>query len=79
MPDTVPEVFEPFILRNEVLYRNVSNHSFTLDEKGFIGSEAAGMTSLLAWDSEKFTVLQRIITKYTLQVSTVQNWMSTLR
>ena len=75
MPETIPEIFAPFNLRNRLLYRNLSNHSLTTDEKTFLGSEAAGMSSLLSWPNEKFTVALRITKRYTLPDTTVRDWM----
>ena len=76
MPDTVPPVFDSLNLRNKVCYRNLSSRPLSVGEKNFIGSEAAGITSLLTWDLQKFAVLQRICNRYTLPVSTVRDWMS---
>ena len=72
MVESIPQVFAPFNLRNRLLYRNLSNHSLTSDEKTFIGSEAAGMSSMLSWPSEKFFVLSRITKRYSLAVTTVR-------
>lgn len=76
MAESVPEVFAPFNLRNKVLYRNLSKHSFTVDEKTFIGSEAGGITSLLIWGTEKNAILRRIATRHSIPVSTVREWMN---
>jgi hypothetical protein len=76
MPETIPEIFAPFNLRNRLLYRNLSNHSLTSDEKTIIGSEAAGMSSLLSWPTEKFTIANRITKRYTLSDTTVRDWMN---
>lgn len=75
MAGTVPQVFAPFNLRNRIAYRNLSNHSLTLDEKTFLGSEAAGISSLLTWPNEKCTVARRISKRYTLPDATVRGWM----
>jgi hypothetical protein len=71
MPDTLPQVFEPLNLRKKAFYRNLS-----VGEKKFIASEAARITSMLTWDLQKYTVLQRICNRYTLPVSTVRDWMN---
>ena len=76
MPDTVTPVFDSLNLRKKVCYRNLSSRPLSVGEKNFIGSEAAGITSLLTWDLQKFAVLQRICNRYTLPVSTVRDWMS---
>jgi hypothetical protein len=76
MPETILEIFAPFNLKNRLLYRNLSNHSLTSDEKTFIGSEAAGMSSLLSWPSEKFTIANRITKRYTLSDTTLRDWMN---
>jgi hypothetical protein len=76
MTETIPQVFVPYDLRNRLLYRNLSRHSFSQVEKTFIGSESAGLSSLLAWPEEKFTVLSRITKRYSLAVTTVRDWMN---
>jgi hypothetical protein len=47
----------------------------TVAEKNFIGSEAAGITSSLTWETEKFTVIGKICKRYTLPILTVREWM----
>ena len=76
MSDTVPELFVPLITRNNVTYRNLSRICLNPEEKKFLGSEAAGITSLLTWPEEKFAVLSRIAKRYTLPVSTLRAWMN---
>ena len=75
MPDTVPQIFASYELRNRILNRNLSHHPFTVVEKVFLGSEAGELTSLLEWGSAKFTVLTKISNRYTIPVSTVREWM----
>jgi hypothetical protein len=75
MSDTVPQVFAPFNLRNKTLYQNLSRQLLTVAEITFIGSEAAGITSSLTWETEKFTVIGTICKRYTLPIPTVREWM----
>lgn len=61
-------------LRNRFVYRNLSNQSLSIDEKTFLGSEAAGQSSLLTWPDESFTVSLRISKSYSLPEATVRGW-----
>lgn len=71
MDESVPEVLAPV---NRTVYRHLSCHSLTTDEKMFLGSEAAGMSSLLTWSTEQFTVARRITSRYTLPNTSVRDW-----
>ena len=75
MLDIVPRIFAPYESRNRILYRNLSQHTFTVVENTFLGLVAAGSTSLLEWGGAKFKVLTKISNRYTIPVSTVREWM----
>ena len=60
MSESVPAVFLPIALRNGVKYKDLSNHSFTVVEKTFLGAEAAGTSTFLQWEEEKFAVVNKI-------------------
>ena len=74
MDGTIPQVFAFCNLRNRFVYRNLSNQSSSIDEKTFLGSEAAGQSSLLTWPDESFTVSLRISKRYSLPEATVRGW-----
>ena len=74
MDGTIPQVFALCSLRNRFVYRNLSNQSLSIDEKTFLGSEAAGQSSLLTWPDESFTVTLRISKRYFLPDAAVRGW-----
>ena len=71
----MPELFAPVILRNRLVYRDLSRHSLTAEQKTFIGSEAAKISSFLSWPNEIFTAARRITNRYKLPDTSVRDWM----
>jgi hypothetical protein len=79
MSESVPAVFQPIALRKSIKYKDLSNHTFTVVEKTFIGAEAAGTSIFLQWEEEKFTVVNRICRRYHIPVTTVYQWMNKVK
>lgn len=79
MSESIPAVFQQIAMRKSIKYRDLSNHSFTVVEKTFIGAEAAGTSTFLQWEEEKFTVVHRICKRYLLPQTTLYQWMNKVK
>ena len=79
MTEFVPAVFLPIVLRNSIKYKVLSNHSFTVIEKTFVGAEAAGTSTFLEWENDKFTVVSRICKRYHIPHTTVYQWLNKVK
>lgn len=74
MSTDVPAIFSPRLLRGKELYRDLSKITLTAQQKTFLGSEVAKISTLLAWNSKCSSVLTKASQRYRLPYTTVQNW-----
>ena len=74
MSTDVPAIFNPRLLRGKELYRDLSKITLTAQQKTFLGSEVAKISTLLAWNSKCSSFLTKASQRYHLPYTTVQNW-----
>ena len=74
MPEIIPSIFQPTVLRSGVVFTDVSQRTLTLKEKTFLANEALGISKLLTWETNACSVLGRISNRYNIAYSTVVNW-----
>jgi transposase-like protein len=74
MSEIIPSIFQPIVLRSRVVYTDASQRTLTLKEKTFLANEALGISTLLTWETDTYSVLGRICNRYNIAYSTVKNW-----
>ena len=74
MSADVPPIFCPRLLRGKELYRDLSKITLTVEQKTFLGSEVAKISTFLSWNSKSCSILTKASHRYRLPYTTVQNW-----
>ena len=77
--ETLPSMITPIIfqmqnLRRQGVYRNLSKHKFSIDEKTFAASEVCKRSTLLQWPEGISCTAGKFSKRYRISKSTVVNW-----